>query len=773
MPVLAGLALVGYFLVPPSAAFVRGDRYCSLTVLDRTGVLLREVRSSRCGVPHWVSLDQVSPWLKQAVVVAEDKRFFRHRGVDPVALVRALVSNIRAGRIVSGGSTITQQLVRNLYLSQSRTLMVKLAETLEALRLELHLSKERVLEAYLNRVGFGNQVYGIDAAARLYFDRNPKELSLAQSCFLGAILRAPTYYNPYHHYGRALRRQHRILEMMRSRGLISRLEYETAVGESIVLIPHRGRFRAPHFVDMVLAELGRQGMDRAGGRVRTSLDWSVQQQCEELLENQLSRLRSNHATNGALVVLERSTGNVVAVVGSRNYFDPDGGQVNASLSPRQTGSAIKPFAYAAAFEHGMTPATILPDIPHYFMEQGGDYTPSNYDRKFHGPVSARVALGCSYNVPAVRVVEQIGPELLLDVLRKAGMKSLVQDACHYGLALGLGVGDVPLLELVNGYRVLANYGEYTPVRSILSVRDNRGDEILLKQDAAVRVFSPQAAYLVTSILADNEARASAFGQFSCLCLGFPCAVKTGTSKDYRDNWTLGYTSDYVVGVWIGNFDGSPMHRVSGVTGAGPLFRDIMLALHKSCPADFPEPEGIVRCHVCPKSGALTGPHCPNSVVEVFLAGSEPVETCGVHVLVRIDRDTGEPATDRTEPARVVEQVMEVYPSEYWAWMEQNGLPLPLVPRHAEDRRKGLAVLFPDRGDVFKIDPDVSREFQSILLKASVPEGTTEATWMLDGKNLARVEPPFTLFWDLEPGQHRVSVKTGAQASEEVSFLVIP
>ncbi len=754
LPAAVLVALATYFALPLPAAFVRGDEFCTLAVADRNGVLLREVRSSRCGVAHWVALEQMSPWLGRAAVAAEDKRFYRHPGVDVVALGRALLSNLRARRIVSGGSTITQQLVRNIYLAPRRTVPVKFAETLEALRLELHLSKDDILEAYLNRVAFGNRTYGVDAASRLYFDRRCSELSLAQSCFLVSIPRAPAHYDPYRFYKRTRRRQLRILRTLLKQGGIDELEYETAVAESIIPAEPGSRFRAPHFVDYVLAQLEHRDV-RGAGQVRTTLDWPVQQECEDLLKNQLARLQRNHATNGAVLVMDRTTGDVVAMVGSRGYFDPDAGQVNACLSLRQPGSAIKPFVYAAAFERGISPATILPDIPHFFTERGGDYTPANYDRKFHGPVSARTALGCSYNVPAVRVAEEIGPELLLATLRRVGMTSLDKDATHYGLALALGVGDVPLLQLVNAYRVLANSGEFAPARVIRSARDNRGDDIPLSREGPVRVLSPVAVFLVTNILSDNDARAPAFGEFSCLCLGFPCAVKTGTSKDFRDNWAVGYTNDYVAGVWVGNFDGSPMHRVSGVTGAGPLLRDVMLALHDVEPGGFTEPEGIVRCRVCPKSGLLPGPHCPNSVVELFAGENAPHETCDVHQLVTADR------------------VIEVYPPAYWAWMEQNGLELPPVRSREHAARTGPAVLFPDRGDVFKIDPDVARESQSILLKAVVPAGEDEATWVMDGKELARVDRPFTLFWGLEPGRHRVRVKAGGSASEEVGFLVMP
>lgn len=770
LPGLIAAGLFAFLAIPHPVSFLRGDRVQTTVVRDRNGEVLREVRSARYGVAHWVELERMSPWLARAAVASEDKRFYRHPGIDLLAVGRAALTNARARKVLSGASTITQQLVRNLYSARDRGLWVKLAEALEALRLERHYSKQEILEAYLNRVCFGNQAYGAEAAAELYFDRAAAELSLGQSCFLVAIPRSPAGYEPFRNYGATLRRQRRLLDRMFADRTITRLEYEVARAETIRLAQARSGYRAPHFVDMVLAGLN-------GGRCRatevvTTLDLQAQQGCEEMLTGQLERLAQNHVTNGAVVVLDRKSGDVLAMVGSQNYFGHEAGQVNACLSLRQPGSAIKPFVYAAAFEWGMGPGTILPDIPLHFTEAYGDYRPSNFDRRFHGPVSARTALGSSYNVPAVVVAEKVGPERLLEKLKRAGITSLEHDAAHYGLALGLGAGDVRLLELANAYRMLANGGEYTPCRTVCRVRGPDGRARFVDRPEPSRAFDATAAFLVTDILADNRARAPGFGEFSSLCLPFPCAAKTGTSKDFRDNWTLGYTSEYVVGVWVGNFDGSPMHRVSGISGSGPLFRDIMLMLHRSDPAPLPVPDGLARCEICPESGKRRGRFCPNGVSELFDARAVPSGTCDVHRAVLVDRKSGEPATGTADPENVVEQVFEYREPTYWPWMEANGIELPPMA----DLQPGsgrVAVLFPDRGDVFKLDPDVARERQCILLKAGVRPGTSRVVWEMDGQELGTAERPYTLFWQLEPGRHRVRVRSGDRASGEVSFLVLP
>jgi len=760
-----------YLLLPVPAGFLRGDEHAALTIEDRNGVPLREVRSSRYGVCHWVRLDEVNPEFVSALVLREDRRFYSHPGVDLLAMARSVRDAVKAGHVVSGGSTITQQLVRNLYPPRRRTVAAKVWEMVEAVRLELHLSKRQILEAYVNRVPFGNQTYGVEAASRLYFNRSPAELSLAQSCVLAVLPGQPVMNEPFRHYCRSVRLGRGLLERLRASGSIDFPACERAVAESVVTAPARHLFRAPHFSDYVLAELERQGV-HSGGRVRTTLDYRTQQRCEELLFRQVSALASHHVTNGAVVVLDRRTGAVRAMVGSTDYFAPDAGQVNAALSQRQPGSAIKPFAYACGFERKMTPATILADVPFHFVEPGGDYSPSNYDRKYHGPVSCRTALACSYNIPAVRMTAYVGPDELLEHLRRCGMSRLDRRSSKYGLALGLGVADVTLLELTNAYRVLANLGRFSTTRALESFTGNDGSVKTFAAAESREVFSPVASWLVTDILSDDQARAPAFGEFSCLALPFPCAVKTGTSKDYRDNLTLGYTLDYVVGVWLGNFDNSAMHRVSGITGAGPLFRDIMLSLHEREPGQFTRPDGLMEVAVCPQSGRRPGRFCPNGVVECVQEWNADFETCAVHRLVRVDRRTGMQAGPDCPLDAVDEQVVEVWPPEFRPWMESEGRWFDL-PALASTTTDSLAVLFPDDGDVFKIDPDLNRDFQSIALRALVPAGCAEVSWSLDGRSMGKVGPPFTLLWNLAPGRHEVRVETAGSASEPVSFLVIP
>ncbi|MEO0108590.1 MAG: penicillin-binding transpeptidase domain-containing protein, partial [candidate division WOR-3 bacterium] len=404
----------------------------------------------------------------------------------------------------------------------------------------------------------------------------------------------------------------------------------------------------------------------------------------------------------------------------------------------------------------------------------GAFLPHNYDEQFHGPVRLRNALACSYNIPAVRVCEQVGTDRLLTRLRQLGFTSLDRPASHYGLALTLGSGDITLLELTRAYACLANGGDYQPEQTIIATENSRADRS--PGPAARPVLPPWAAYVITDILADNSARIPAFGQYSALNLGFPCAAKTGTSKDYRDNWTVGYTTEYVVGVWIGNFDGSPMRGVSGITGAAPLFRNIMLFLHPTEPAPFVEPSGLCHQHICPKSGMCCGPDCPNSVTELFRVGTEPTQVCDVHQRYRLDRRTGLAAAQDTRPEDVEEVIFEVYPSLYYGWMQSVGLPFPPVcassPDDLSPRSGRLAIVFPDPGSIFRIDPDLDPSFQAIQLEAEAPADCEMVSWAIDGELVATTPRPFQHFWPLSPGRHRIACAGPDGARAEVSILVL-
>ena len=796
------VGLIVYVHIPFSEELFSSSTEISLKITDRHGIVLRETLSAGGGRSTWLSSDDISDVVVRAVTGAEDKRFFSHLGVDPLALTRAVFQNLRAGRVVSGASTITQQLVK-IRFGYPRTFRGKLQEMLMALRLERMLSKREILSQYLNRVEFSNQVVGIEAASKLYFGKPSSHLSLAESVFLAGLIQAPSRLNPYRHFQRALQRQRELLERMYRRDEIKKTDYQIALKEDIRLVPKTVNFKAPHFCGVVLENL-QALQEKADDRpedseiavVKTTLDSYLQAQVEDIVITRIDELEAYNVTNAAVVVLDNHSGDVLAFVGSKDFFDESiSGQVNGVLALRQPGSALKPFTYQLALERSYTPATLLPDIKD-FPSAPKSFLPENYDRKFHGPVRLREALACSYNVPAVRVLEDIGVDALYQRLHEFGFTSLRELPSFYGTGLTLGNGEVTLLELTRAYSILARRGKYLPARYILETRYssdsvNQTEKLTIRnpQPASVQLFSPRVIYLLTHILADRKASVSAFGENTPLELPFQTAVKTGTSKDYRDNWTVGFTRDYTVGVWVGNFDGTPMRKVSGITGASPIYRDVMLALYRyHSPANLLEhpPAGIVKARICPFSGKLVNEDCPHSIEEVFLEGTEPREICQMHKACWVDSRDGL-LTDSDSPY-AVKKVFLHFPPIYQAWARGKGYPLPPTQyspfsAHEEHEQSALQeqsseiqIVHPNDGDVFAIDPVLRREYQTLQFSAVVTPGISQVTWYVDGEPWESVEEPFQIAWTITPGTHQIyaeGTKNGEiRRSREITVYVV-
>jgi penicillin-binding protein 1C len=741
------VVFIGSIFIPFPKRLLEPAPVISLQILDRKGRLLREVLSDEEGRSRWVTLNDVSPNLIKATLAIEDFRFYRHPGIDLLSIGRALLQNIRHRRVVSGGSTITQQVIRNIF-HHPRTLPYKILEAWYALRLEQTLTKDEILTQYLNRIPYGNQTFGIEAASHLYFNKPSSHLSVGESAFLAGLPKAPSLYNPYRYLGRAKRRQSEVLRQMYRKGLITHHEYRVALTQPLNLTPKEIAFAAPHFCDWILKKYTSKER-RSLSTIRTTLDLEIQQEVEKILATHIKRLSKKGVSNGAVIVMENKSGDILAMVGSADYFSSRyDGQVNGALALRQPGSTLKPFTYGLALERGFTPASIIPDIPTHIGKSGEDFRPQNYDKRFHGPVRLRVALASSYNVPAVRVLKEIGVESLLRTLKEIGFENLKEDADYYGLGLTLGSGDVTLLELTKAYRLLATG----------------------------RIFQRETTYLLTHILSDEDARMPAFGRNSPLNLPFPCAVKTGTSKDFRDNWTVGFTPRYTVGVWVGNFDGSPMRSVSGITGAAPVFHDVMVYLERGkTPLSFKIPNNLKRHYICPSSGKRPGPYCPTKMNEFFIEGTEPKEICSFHRILKIDKRSGMLAQKGTPLEFIEERVFEVLPPLYQSWAAREGL-LMFHPPSSRPKKSSskITITFPGDGDVFKIDPLLRKEYQALRLEAVVPEGVSEITWLINGKPIARVHHPFIAWWPLEPGRHRIEAisKDACLLSTPVEICVL-
>ena len=713
---LALLLIAGHFalkLVPIPPALLRPPVQ-SISLVDRHGIPLREARVAE-RFSRELLLDDVPRHVIDAVLAAEDKRFYRHHGIDWLASARALVAGVTHGRIVSGASTITQQLVK-ISDRRPRTLRAKLIESVTALRLEQSWSKDQILAAYLNRLDFGNLNIGLSAAADYYFGKPVSDLSDAEAAFLAGLPKNPRRLNPHMAPDAARRREETVLRRMRDNGQLDDTRYQRALTESLALRPAQRRFRAPHFAEMVLQQLP----ETPGAELQTTLDFRLNEQVEKIVRDRLAQLREQNVRNAAAVVIDNASGDVIALVGSENYFAPGAGQVNGAWAQRSAGSALKPFTYLLALERGATPATMVADVRTSFPSADGFYRPENYNRRCYGPVRYRTALASSLNIPAVKVLLAAGgPAALHERLRECGLTTLDRSAEIYGLGLTLGNCEARLLEMTNAYASLARLGEFRPWR------------VLTTSPTSSRRYSrPELVWQIADILSDNSARTLAFGMNSALRFDYPVACKTGTSTDFRDNWTIGFTPEFSVGVWVGNFDGSPMREVSGVTGAGPILHSIFDHLHTNYGTSwYRKPEKIVERTIHPLTGKLLADADARGVREKFLADRLPA---------------AESPADYDSAGNI--QLGPEY-SEWFRSAENSVRDRAILAETGED----LRITSPLPGSVYVVDPDVSSTRRIPL----VAYGGTEMKWESESlKCASEAGLDFALATD---GEHRIVV----------------
>ena len=730
----------------------------STVVVDRNGTPLYEAVAG--GGIRSLRLDAgtIPEMAEAATIAAEDRRFWRHPGVDPVAIARALQRNIAERQIVEGGSTITQQVAKLLLNRQApqrrRGWRAKVHEAVLALRLEHRLQKREILALYLNLAAYGNQTAGFERASQTYFGVESRMLTAAQAAFLAGLPQRPTTFNPYRNQAAATSRQRYVLGQMKAAGVLTAAEVDEARSERLVFARVHRPFLAPHFVEMVLENAGPQ----RPSRIETTLDARLQDDINGIIRTQRASLDRHGAANVAVVVLDNERGEWLAWEGSGDYFDAEhGGAINGPLMLRQPGSALKPLTYALAFEKGFTPASVLPDVPMHFptAEPGVVYSPRNYDGRYRGPLLARAALAGSENVPAVALASELGVPDLLRFLNRAGFSTFDRTAAHYGLGLTLGNAEVRLDELVTAYAALARGGQWQ--RSTYLGGANQERRTLV---------TPRTAFWLADILSDAEARAYIFGRGGSLELPFPVAVKTGTSQAYHDNWTIGFTRRVTVGVWVGNFDRRPLRNSSGVTGAAPIFQAVMLAAHKRLELTEdrlldPDPS-LAERHICALSGELANSWCPVSRREWLPASSEVVP-CSWHHLA----DEGP---------------LVVWPAPFREWARRNDPSFGVM--HASVRTTSAAVrrvppqraaaalqlVNPPPGATYLIDPTLRRDFQTLSLRVVAPAPTT-VEWTVDGVRVGVSSSESALEWPLRPGQHRITARDSAGHVVESSITV--
>ncbi|MEO8905150.1 MAG: penicillin-binding protein 1C [Polyangiaceae bacterium] len=749
----------------------------STQVLDRDGQVIREVRSKDGKLSSRVALSELAPSVVPALLAAEDARFYHHRGIDPLAMLRALGQVLRQGKLVSGASTLTQQLARTV-VRRPRTFLGKWRELAIALRIEASLSKSQILEEYLNRVEFGPNLRGIEAASRFYLDKPARDLDLAEAAVLVSIPRGPTLYDPARGTRAVVRRRNRVLERMLAQGLTNLDAARTAELEPLRLTRGLVLGGTEHLVQgLVSGALAPELRGERVQRVKTTVDSGLQREVSELSRRAARYVAEYGASSVSVVVVDNASSEVLAYVGSPDYFSaPALGQNDGARALRQPGSALKPFVYAVAMTRlGMTAATRLPDLELGLPTAEGLYSPKNYDGRFHGPVLLRDALANSLNVPAVYTASRVGPEQVLALLHRAGFSSLQASAQHYGAALALGDGEVKLTELAQAYAMLARAGAFLPIRFYRDATLAGGARLSRAVPEAIPVIDPRIAAVLTDILSDDLARSAEFGIGGALAFPFPVAAKTGTSKGFRDNWTVGFTHEVTVAVWAGNFDGTPMTGSTGVTGAGPLFHEVMLAAMRGrTPAALIDHRGLLSADVCVLSGELSTDSCPHRRREWFVPGHEPHARCDMHEVVALDPLNSlraGPGCPVSEP-----RVFEHYPREYQNFARQAQRPLapeafsPRCPGQRSARESDAPELvFPSAQAHFVIDPG-ARDEQEIVLEAR--SASDSLTFFVDNRRVATLNAPFRVPWRLEPGAHRVRVATadGAQ-SVPVAFEV--
>ena len=680
------------------------EEFETTKIYDRTGqVLLYEIFDPRFGDRTWVPIDQMPLYLSQATVAIEDKTFYENPGFDIRGFARAFYYYTLRGGQVQGGSTITMQLIKNVLIPLEERYQVlysrKIKEFILALEISRRYSKDQILAWYLNSNFYGNLAYGVEAAAKVYFDKTVQELDLAECALLAAVPQYPGL-NPIDNPGEARKRQHLVLDAMVRQGYITNQEAVAAKYQKLDIKAREERYDiiAPHFSIYARKRLeemlGPERVHRGGLRVYTTIDLEMQDLALEIARERVAELQAEdrNVSNAAVVVINPRTGEILVMLGSLDYWDDAiAGEVNVTLANRQPGSSFKPFTYVTAFSQGYTAATMIMDVRTAFLDPPHPlYVPENYDRKYHGSKRIRQTLACSYNMPAVKVLDMVGLENVLNTAHRLGITTLNED--YYGLSLTLGGGEVKLLDMTYAFSVFANggtmagvpgqepqsgYRELDPV-AILRVEDRDGNILWQYATPETReVLSPQLAYLITDVLSDNEARTPAFGSNSVLNLSRPAAAKTGTTNDYRDAWTIGYTPQIVTGVWVGNSGNEAMDDVPGGRGAGPIWQDFMERVLEEMPVEeFARPQGFEEIEVCSVSGMLPTEQCPHKIREVFIEGTAPTAYCNVHQLFRVNRETGQLATIYTPPELVDEVVYEIFPPEAADWVRQEGIPQP-------------------------------------------------------------------------------------------------
>jgi penicillin-binding protein 1C len=762
----------------------------SIRIVDRQGRLLYEVLPADNGRYIRVKFSDIPQSLVQATLATEDVNFYHHPGVDIWGILRALWIDVKGGQVIAGGSTITQQLARNVLLDTSernqKTIRRKLRETYLAWRLSHLYSKNQILTMYLNQTYYGGMAYGVEAAAQTYFGKSVGELDLAQSALIAGLPQAPATYNPFTSPEEAKFRQEIVLILMLKAGFISEEDRRIALNEPLQYNEEPYPVKAPHFVMMVRNEIDRlvttnenlaRSISEEGIIVHTTLNSDWQNIAEGAIRTQIEKLANNregldhNVNNAALLAIDPNTGEILALAGSADYFDQvHNGAINMVLVPRQPGSALKPFIYATAMDPSQpdpwTAASMLLDLRTSFVTHDGKaYTPKNYDGLEHGPVLLRDALASSLNIPAVITLEHIGIERFTTTLEQFGITTL-ESPHDLDLSVALGGGSVSLLELTSAYATFANTGNRLQTHAIENI-ETTGGKLLYQHPKfpKVRIMDERLAWLISSILSDKDARELGFGKNTILQLDRPAAVKTGTTTNFHDNWTVGYTPGLVVGVWVGNADNQPMRDVTGLTGAAPIWHQFMRQVSVEVPPlDFTRPSGLVEIPVCNLSGKLPTQVCPYKRLEWFIDGTQPQKVDTLFHEVIIDLTNGKEASSTTPLYDRQKKLALDLPIEAEDWASQNGYLLLTdllkteIPASNSPSSQPAQIIItsPAQHSLYRLSAKIPLDSQMIKFCVATNLDSSRIQLWLDNQLLTELSsPPYEYWWVLREGEHHL------------------
>lgn len=729
---IAGIII--YFLISYPNEYLNPSKK-SIRIFDRNGNLLIELVHNGYFCEE-ISLREVPEKFIKLLLLSEDRDFFKHHGVSLRALGRAIVQNIKNLKVVSGGSTITMQLAKLKAGNSKNNLITKLFETFEAIKLEMHFSKEEILQGYLNEVYLGNNIFGIKKASKVYFNKLPKELDLLEMAFLVKIINSPSLV--YEKQVWITQKARKLIYLALKEGIVSEEEYSTSNSYGITLKLPKITVYAPHFCFYAFDEAKKLAKDIT--EIHTTLDLNIYTECLNISRNVLENLSKFNANQASLVIIENSNMEIISMVGSIDYFG-ESGMINGVLVKRQPGSTMKSFTYALGFEKKLiTPSSILEDIYSSFSARYGKYIPKNYDERYHGPVKAGYALGNSYNVATINLLHKIGLTEYYNFLKNIGFK-LDRSPRFYGLGLTLGNADIDLLTLTRAYTIFPNQGILKELRCIKYIKTQKGEIIIPNSKVEKKVISEETAFLINHILSNHKYKVSAFGVDSPFRFSFPVAVKTGTSKDYRDNTIIGYTPQYTIGIWVGNFEsGESMIKLPASRGAGLILKDILLFMYNNNilkSQEFPKPKNITNTRICSLSGKIASTYCQQTEDEYFPINNIPSEKCDW----------------------CYDGIIKI-PPQFYDWAKERFDNVKII-------NEGVKILFPKEGDVFKLDKSVRKNIQKIILKAS-PQDSEEIEWYINNQFYRKGN---YIEWQLEKGNYVIKAFY-KNLSDEVFIKVV-